>query len=190
MWILETSGAYVYIKNRNTGLYIDGRGISTNGAYAGQWSGSTSNNLQWSQENVGGGYVKFKNRATGLYLDGMGNATNGADLGQWANSNSNNQQWTITTVSSGARLSTVAAAPTEEPLTAYPNPVMGRITINLPADMKAAAIKVINASGHVLMDEKASSATHVLDMTHLPTGLYLIKANEGMKSRTLKVLKE
>jgi hypothetical protein len=189
MWTLETSGAYVYIKNRNTGLYIDGRGNSTNGAYAGQWSSATSDNLQWQRETVGS-YVKFKNKATGLYLDGMGNTTNGADLGQWASSTSNNQQWTVTTTTGRmATHSETATVVTEASLAAYPNPVTDRLTITLPAEMEAASIRVINVSGKVLIREKASGTTHTLDMGHLPAGFYLIRANEGVRSLTLKVIK-
>ena len=59
------------IQNRATGLYLDGMGRTSNGSICGQWSSSSSNNQQWTQETVGSN-VKFKNRATGLYLDGMG----------------------------------------------------------------------------------------------------------------------
>jgi hypothetical protein len=194
MWTLETSGAYVYIKNRNTGLYIDGRGNSTNGAYAGQWSSSTSNNLQWQQETVGS-YVKFKNRATGLYLDGLGNTTNGADLGQWSSSTSNNQQWTVSTVTSGASAREAVEVRMPEDMSpssvmAYPNPVTDRITITLPAEMKEAAITILNVSGNVIIQEKASGISHTLDMTGLPAGLYLVRASKGVKSGTVKIIKQ
>lgn len=194
MWTLETSGAYVYIKNRNTGLYIDGRGNSTNGAYAGQWSSSTSNNLQWQQETVGS-YVKFKNRATGLYLDGLGNTTNGADLAQWSSSTSNNQQWTVSTVTSGASGREAVKVRMPEDMspslvTAHPNPVTDRITITLPAEMKEAAITILNVSGNVIIQEKASGVSHTLDMTKLPAGLYLVRASKGVKSGTVKIIKQ
>jgi hypothetical protein len=194
MWVLETSGAYVYIKNRNTGLYIDGRGVTTNGAYAGQWSSSTSNNLQWQQETTGS-YVKFKNRATGLYLDGLGNTTNGADLSQWATSSSNNQQWTVSAVTSGAsgREAVEVAMPegmSTLSVTAHPNPVTGRITITLPEEMKEAAITILNVSGNVMIQEKASGVSHTLDVTELPAGLYLVRASKGVKSGTMKIIKQ
>jgi len=83
---------YVRFRNVATGLYIDGMGLTTNGANAGQWGDSNSNAQQWQIINAGG-YLKFQNRLTGLYLDGMGRTTNGALCGQWAFSNSNNQQW-------------------------------------------------------------------------------------------------
>jgi hypothetical protein len=75
-------------------LYLDGMGRTSNGSICGQWSSSSSNNQQWTQE-MAGSYVRFKNRATGLYLDGMGSASNGSNLCQWSNSGSTNQQWQI-----------------------------------------------------------------------------------------------
>ena len=87
---------FARIKNRATGLYLDGMGRTANGANAGQWASSSgSHNQQWAVENSGS-YARIKNRATGLYLDGMGRTTNGANAGQWASSSgSHNQQWTI-----------------------------------------------------------------------------------------------
>jgi beta-xylosidase len=87
------SGSYSKIKNRATGLYIDGMGSTSNGANCCQWSSSTSYNQQWAIE-AAGSYVKIKNRTSGLYLDGMGRTSNGSICGQWSSSSSNNQQWT------------------------------------------------------------------------------------------------
>lgn len=85
--------AYVKLSNRTTGKVIDGMGRTANGANAGQYSASASNNQQWTIE-ASGEYVRIKNRATGLYLDGMGRTTDGAICGQWSGSSSTNQQWT------------------------------------------------------------------------------------------------
>jgi endoglucanase len=83
---------YVTLKNRATGLLIDGMGRTSNGSNCGQYAAGGSNNQQWVVETTGS-YVKLKNRGTGLYIDGMGSTTNGSVAGQWAASNSNNQQW-------------------------------------------------------------------------------------------------
>ena len=82
------------IKNRATGLYLDGMGRTTNGSAAGQYGDTNSTNQQWTVVTDANN-VRIRNRATGLYLDGMGRTTNGADLGQWGDSNSTNQQWKI-----------------------------------------------------------------------------------------------
>lgn len=85
-------GSYIKFQNRNTGLYLDGMGRTTNGDDVGQWSNSSSWNQQWVIESAGN-YVKIKNRHSGLYLDGMGRTSNGSTVGQWSSGSSHNQQW-------------------------------------------------------------------------------------------------
>jgi len=87
------TATYKTIKNRASGLLIDGIGRTSNGSNAGQWASSGSANQQWVME-TSGSYVKFKNRGTGLYLDGMGRTTNGSIAGQWSASGIN-QEWTM-----------------------------------------------------------------------------------------------
>jgi hypothetical protein len=84
---------YINLRNRATGLMIDGMGRTSNGSNCGQYAAGGSHNQQWIIETAGS-YIKLKNRGTGLYLDGMGRTTNGSIAGQWASSSSNNQQWT------------------------------------------------------------------------------------------------
>jgi hypothetical protein len=97
----NTTG-YVRLKNRATGLYVDGMGRASNGANLGQWSSSSSYNQQWTIES-NGSYVRLKNRATGLYVDGMGRSSNGSTAGQWSSSTSYNQQWSQETQGSYVR---------------------------------------------------------------------------------------
>lgn len=85
--------AYVKLSNRATGKFIDGMGRTTEGANAGQYSSSTSDNQQWSLEPAGS-YVRVKNKATGLYLDGMGRTVSGSICGQRNDSTDYSQQWT------------------------------------------------------------------------------------------------
>jgi len=87
-----STGSYVTLTNRATGLLIDGMYRSSNGSNAGQYSSSGSDAQKWTLE-AAGSYVKIKNKATGIYLDGMGSTANGSVCGQWTSSSSNNQQW-------------------------------------------------------------------------------------------------
>ena len=84
--------SYVQIKNRATGMMIDGYGYTSNGSVCNQYSNSGSYNQQWAIENYNGN-VRIKNRATGLYLDGYGYTSNGSVCNQDGNSGSTNQQW-------------------------------------------------------------------------------------------------
>lgn len=104
--IMSAMGTYK-MKNVTTGLYLDGMGRTTNGANAGQWSDSTSNNQRWVMEYYGS-YYKIKNVATGLYIDGMGRTTDGSICGQWSNSTSNNQRWVLEAYGSNFRIKNVA----------------------------------------------------------------------------------
>ena len=88
----SSSGSDPQIKNRATGLMIDGMGRTGNGSDCGQYSNSGSNNQKWILSNN-----QIKNLGTGLYLDGMGRTGNGSTCGQWSNSGSNAQKWTQTT---------------------------------------------------------------------------------------------
>lgn len=87
-------GTAYQIKNRGTGLFLDGMGRTTNGSVVCQWGNTTHPNSQWEMIAVGN-YYQFKNVATGLFLDGYGYTTNGADLAQYANTTHVNAQWSV-----------------------------------------------------------------------------------------------
>jgi endoglucanase len=87
-----STSTIVTIKNRATGLLIDGMGRTSAGSTCGQYASSGSWNQMWILESSGA-YVYIKNRNTGLYIDGRGNSTNGSYAGQWSSSTSNNLQW-------------------------------------------------------------------------------------------------
>jgi hypothetical protein len=88
----STNSGIVTIKNRATGLLIDGMGRTSAGSTCGQYASSGSWNQMWILE-TSGSYVYIKNRNTGLYIDGRGNSTNGSYIGQWSSAVSNNLEW-------------------------------------------------------------------------------------------------
>lgn len=88
-------GSVVQLRNRGTGLYLDGMGRTGNGDACGQWGNTTHPNSQWERIDVGSGYYQLRNVGTGLYLDGMGRTSNGSDVGQWANTTHYNSHWTM-----------------------------------------------------------------------------------------------
>lgn len=95
----------------------------------------------------------------------------------------------ITAVNGGAIEERALEETTGSSFTAYPSHVTDRVTITLPTEMKASFIRVINTSGEVLIKEKAPGTSLTMDITHLPGGLYLIRANKGLTHRTLKIVK-
>ncbi|MBN2166761.1 MAG: RICIN domain-containing protein [Marinilabiliaceae bacterium] len=90
----SSGGSYYQIKNRGTGLFIDGMGRTVNGDACGQWANTTHSNSKWEMISRDG-YYQFRNVGTGLFLDGMGRTTNGDDAGQWANTTHVNSQWSV-----------------------------------------------------------------------------------------------
>ncbi|MGB3802147.1 MAG: family 43 glycosylhydrolase, partial [Lewinella sp.] len=92
----STGGGTVYqLRNRGTGLYLDGYGRTTNGDAVAQYANTTHPNSQWTFVDAGGGYTQLRNVGTGLFLDGMGRTANGSEIGQWANTTHPNSQWSI-----------------------------------------------------------------------------------------------
>ncbi len=88
------SGNIYQLRNRGTGLYLDGMGLTENGEAAAQYANTSHVNAQWEMVSTDG-YTQLRNVGTGLFLDGMGRTENGADCGQWANTTHANSQWSI-----------------------------------------------------------------------------------------------
>jgi hypothetical protein len=152
---------------------------------------NSGRDVQVDYVTIAGTTYQAENQATntGVWM----NNTCGGSNSEWINCNGYINFTTSGSGGTGGGGASIEVMPEEATaslLTAYPNPVTDQITITLPAEMKAASIRVINASGNVLIREKASGTSHTLDMAHLPAGLYLIRANEGAKNRMLKVIKK
>ncbi|MDO7848472.1 RICIN domain-containing protein [Hymenobacter sp. M29] len=92
---LAAPGSYLQVRNRNTGLYLDGVGRTTNGDNASQYANTTHPNSFWALREMNGGYYQLQNRNTGMFLDGMGRTTDGSVCGQWASTNNTNAQWAV-----------------------------------------------------------------------------------------------
>ncbi|UII31832.1 pectinesterase family protein [Fulvivirga ulvae] len=91
----NTGVTYYQLKNRSTGLLLDGMGRTGNGDACGQYANTTHVNAHWELVDVGSGYYQFVNRGTGMILDGMGSTTNGAVCSQWANTTHRNSHWSL-----------------------------------------------------------------------------------------------
>ena len=185
---METAGAYVTLKNRASGLYMDGMWRNSNGAIAGQYSFSGSDAQYWTKETAGS-YVKLKNKATGLYLDGLGSTTNGADLGQWSKGNSNNQQWMLTSM--GAR---IATEQTNDQLTnrlsVYPNPFKSKLNVIIDNREEVDRIVVFDVLGkQVEIIQRAAISNTTSIGASLQPGVYVVEVHGANWSRSFKVVK-
>ncbi len=92
---------YKRIKNRGTGLFLDGMGRTNNGADLGMWANTTSNNAYWNITATGDGYYYLINRATNMRIDGYGRTTNGDACAQYLNTTHVNAQWRFVATGDG-----------------------------------------------------------------------------------------
>lgn len=145
----------------------------------------SSRDVQVDYAIIGGVTYQAENQATntGVWL----NNTCGGSNSEWLNCNGYISFATTSAASGGPAV--VVQETSTSIFTAYPNPLSDRITVRLPEDMKTATISVISTAGNVITQEKAAGTSHTLDLGHLPAGFYLIRANQGSKNRTLKIIK-
>ena len=90
---LGSSVSYYQLKNRATGLFLDGMGRTTNGSTVGQYGATNHINSHWDVVDAGNGYYQLQNRATSLFIDGVGYTTNGSVASQYAATTHVNSQW-------------------------------------------------------------------------------------------------
>lgn len=71
----------------------------------------------------------------------------------------------------------------------YPNPVVDQLHLALPNNDRY-TLKIIDASGRVLLQQQASSAT-AINMTRMPAGTYLLEVTNNKGEKTLqKIVKQ
>jgi hypothetical protein len=101
----SSSGGFTGLKqvrNRATGLYLDGMGRTTNGSAAGQYANTTHVNAHWNITSAASGYYYLVNQGTNMKLDGYGRTVNGEACAQYSNVTTHvNAQWSVVDAGSG-----------------------------------------------------------------------------------------
>lgn len=74
----------------------------------------------------------------------------------------------------------------------YPNPASSRLHIHVGEEQENALIRLINASGRVVLEKHAQQADEVADISMLPAGPYFLQINAADGSRLLhkKLIKQ
>jgi hypothetical protein len=99
----------------------------------------------------------------------------------------------------GARFSTPAeetatiASPVETDafqVIASPNPVTDKLTIRLGSEMKGGQLLLINTSGKTMISDRVKESVHTMDVSQIPSGLYLLNVAAKSKRTSLKILKK
>jgi hypothetical protein len=181
----------VKLKNRATGLYLDGMGRTANGSVCGQYSSSSSNNQQWTIETVGS-YVKLRNRGTGLYVDGMGRTANGSDLGQYASGSSYNQQWSMSTVSGRLEQPEFDQEVDEySQISISPNPFVSelKVTVDEPKEVHSISLMDLTGKQVEVIEHEYVMSEQQMGLALKP-GMYLLQINGNRNRRSFKVVKK
>jgi len=87
-------------------------------------------------------------------------------------------------------IETTAGAPTlspEEGFVLYPNPADDALQVRTAQPMENAEFSLIDALGQVLLSERLSGTTHVIDLSDQPPGIYLltVRTEHGISSKFL-----
>jgi len=89
-----SDGEIVQIRNRATGMYLDGMGCTTDGGACGQIANSTDENARWKISFKDNNF-QFTNVGTGMTINGNGALTNGMICIQSTNTSNANSQWEV-----------------------------------------------------------------------------------------------
>ena len=72
----------------------------------------------------------------------------------------------------------------------FPNPAKDKLTVQLSAINSIAEISITDINGKVLMRQKTAEAATELNISALPSGIYLVKATENGKTSNWKFVKQ
>lgn len=72
---------------------------------------------------------------------------------------------------------------------AYPNPSNGRVTLSSKNNTLINSVTINDISGKTVQQSTISSATAILDLSHLSNGIYFLKAKSDTGEKTIKLIK-
>ncbi|MBN2542588.1 T9SS type A sorting domain-containing protein, partial [bacterium] len=77
--------------------------------------------------------------------------------------------------------------PIELDMTVYPNPANARFTVELPEEMTDGTVTLYAINGEVVDEEIINGKEVTFDVSDLPSGTYLIRAQDGFNQAKRKV---
>ncbi len=89
-----------------------------------------------------------------------------------------------------ARLFSINELELNEEISIYPNPSTDNIKVNLPKSMEYASVVVFNVLGKKVITQEVNATDNIIIVSHLNSGVYLLKFTNGNVSKTLKLVKE
>jgi hypothetical protein len=183
-----------------SGKYLDVNAASTaDGANVQLWQNTGGNNQKFTFTLTDSNYFRITAVHSGKVLDvTSGSTADGANVQQWTWTGGNNQQWKLVPVSniSNARSSEFVTETKQQPLETtnemvfYPNPVTEMLTLQLPNGFTNGILKLSDAGGRTLYNQKISERQFLIKTNRLPAGVYFIQINNGSKTISKKFIKK
>jgi hypothetical protein len=183
-----------------SGKYLDvTSGSTADGANIEIWQNTGGNNQKFTFTLTDSNYFRITAVHSGKVLEVAGGSTaDGGNVQQWTWNGAYNKQWKLVPVSntSNARSGEVVAGPQQQPLTPlndvllYPNPVNDLLTLQLPNDLINGMLKLSDAHGRTLYQQKISESQSVIPTNKLTPGMYFIQITRGSKTIMKKFIKE
>jgi xyloglucan-specific exo-beta-1,4-glucanase len=122
------------------------------------------------------------------------------NTGVWQNSTcgGSNSEWlhcngyiNFTNSGSGrSAMSESTLAQDENLVSAYPNPVSNVVTLKFNNDTMEKIIVMVDASGKTVMSHNTRASEHLMDLSTIRSGLYLIRVAENSKQAFVKITKK
>jgi len=72
----------------------------------------------------------------------------------------------------------------------YPNPAKDILQVKIPQADKTYLLKIINVAGQVVSSNYISNTNKVVDLRHIPKGIYFVKIYADTTSKTVKIILE
>jgi len=77
-----------------------------------------------------------------------------------------------------------------ENISIYPNPATDKIKVDLPKNMNKVSVMVFNVLGKRTITQEVNETDNIINISHLNSGVYLLKFTNGSISQTLKLVKD
>lgn len=71
----------------------------------------------------------------------------------------------------------------------YPNPTTGRITVRLSRPLQNAVVVIMDLLGRAVIRQKESGSLLNFDLSHQPTGIYILHIDQRGEKVTMKIIK-
>ena len=78
----------------------------------------------------------------------------------------------------------------DDTVSIYPNPVTDNVKVNFPKNMNNASVSVFNVLGKKVISQELNTTNNKIEVSHLNSGVYLLKFTNGNVTQTLKMVKE